>query len=321
MFGGDPFDPFGTRRQMRQMEQMMDSMMANPFEMMDDFFGMNRRSQNPMLEDGRSKRQQNRELANPFNSGFGFGDGRSRRQQNRELANPFNSGFGFGGLFGNMMQQMDMLQNEAMSNPDSHVFTQSTMISYDGTGRPKVVSSSVSKTGDVRETRKTLRDGDREEITVGHAIGDREHIIEKKRDKDGRVRKNQRYINLDEEEAETFNREFKTRAQRNMSNVFGNGSTSRQNAIENGRSSRSKTDAVEDMDSTNYKSRKSGGSQPIIEIPDDDDEDTLPSNGRSRPHRSYYTNNNGPIISEITDDETSSKRRKGMFGRFFANDD
>ena len=68
---------------MRQMEQMMDSMMADPFGMMDDFFGMNRRPQNPMLEDGRN-----------------------RRQQNREVANPFNSGFGFGGLFGNMVQQM-----------------------------------------------------------------------------------------------------------------------------------------------------------------------------------------------------------------------
>lgn len=68
---------------MRQMEQMMDSMMADPFGMMDGFFGMNHRLQNPMIEDGRG-----------------------RRQQNRELANPFNAGFGFGGMFGNVMQQM-----------------------------------------------------------------------------------------------------------------------------------------------------------------------------------------------------------------------
>ena len=85
-----------------------------------------------------------------------------------------------------------------MTSPSSHVFTQSTMISYDGSGQPKVVQNSVRKTGDVKETRKTVRDGEREEMTVGHAIGDREHIIEKKRDKDGRIRKNQRFVNLDE---------------------------------------------------------------------------------------------------------------------------
>lgn len=37
-----------------------------------------------------------------------------------------------------------------------------------------------------------------EEISVGHAIGDRAHVIEKKRDKDGRMRSQQRFINLDE---------------------------------------------------------------------------------------------------------------------------
>lgn len=158
---------------MRQMEQMMDSMMTDmmhPFGMMDNFFG--RPSQN-MIEDGHGRRRSN---------------GRSN-----QIASPF----GFD-LFGNMMNQMQGLQDEAMNSPNSHVFTQSTMISYDGSGRPKVVSNSVRKTGDVKETRRTVRDGDREEISVGHAIGDREHIIEKKRDRDGRVRKNQKFIGLDE---------------------------------------------------------------------------------------------------------------------------
>ena len=188
-----------TRRHMREMEQMMDNMMGgmmtDPFNMMDDFFGTGRR-RNPqqMIDDGQPRRRTN---------------GRSGAEN--QLANPFG-GFGFG-LLGNMMQQMvcenyncidfiecfqESLQHEAMSSPSSHVFTQSTMISYDGSGQPKVVQNSIRRTGDVKETRRTVRDGAREETTVGHAIGDREHIIEKKRDKDGRVRKNQRFVNLDE---------------------------------------------------------------------------------------------------------------------------
>lgn len=49
----------------------------------------------------------------------------------------------------------DDFQNAAMNDPNSHVFSQSTMISYDGTsgGQPKIVEKSVRKTGDVKETR------------------------------------------------------------------------------------------------------------------------------------------------------------------------
>lgn len=36
------------------------------------------------------------------------------------------------------------------------------------------------------------------EMEVGHHVGNRAHVIEKKRDKDGRVRQQQRFVNLDE---------------------------------------------------------------------------------------------------------------------------
>jgi len=310
MFGGDPFDPFGTRRQMRQMEQMMDSMMADSFGSMNSFFPNFGHPMMGMLEDSNS-------------------NGRNRRrpqQQNQLAASPF--GFG-GGIFGNMMQQMQMFENGASNDPNSHVFSQSTMISYDGSGAPKVVQKSVRKTGDVKETRKTIRDGEREEITVGHAIGDREHIIEKKRDRDGRVRKNQKFVNLDEDEAEHFNNEFKTRAHRNIHTAFGDSSatsSSRQAAIENGRSSRHHSALNDEMEhsgrsstSTRHHQTKKE-SQPIIEIPDDDDDDIIeiPANN----HVTYSNTRSGPRISEVTEDDgSSSKRRKGMFGKFFANDD
>ncbi|RCN28781.1 hypothetical protein ANCCAN_25474 [Ancylostoma caninum] len=85
-----------------------------------------------------------------------------------------------------------------MNDPHSHVFTQSTMVTIGEDGQPRVVENSVRKSGDVKETRRSLRDGEREEMAIGHTIGDRTHIIEKKRDKDGNVRRQQRFVNLDE---------------------------------------------------------------------------------------------------------------------------
>jgi hypothetical protein len=41
-----------------------------------------------------------------------------------------------------------------MQDPNTVVLSESTMISYDGNGQPKVVQSSTRKAGDVKETRK-----------------------------------------------------------------------------------------------------------------------------------------------------------------------
>lgn len=114
-------------------------------------------------------------------------------------------------------------------------------------------------------------------------------------------------------------------------NGFYNGQDEpRYKAIENGQShSRKNRNNVEDRDvefvGQRAGSRSSKSSQPIIEVPDDDDDDVeiLSSNvDRQRGGKYSRNGNTGPIISEVTDDDhTSSKRRKGMFGRFFANDD
>ncbi|EYC36669.1 hypothetical protein Y032_0868g2779 [Ancylostoma ceylanicum] len=112
----------------------------------------------------------------------------------RMLARPFDPFRGVGGLF----SAMEDLQERAMNDPHSHVFTQSTMVTFGEDGQPRVVENSIRKSGDVKETRRSLRDGEREEMAIGHTIGDRTHIIEKKRDKDGNVRRQQRFVNLDE---------------------------------------------------------------------------------------------------------------------------
>ncbi|VDN52191.1 unnamed protein product [Dracunculus medinensis] len=194
MFGGFPFgdDFFGgvhqqMRRQMRDMDRMMNQMM-DPFGVFDHRMG--RAIENV-------GRRGNDDLA---------------------LMSPFG---GFGGLFGGMFDHMQNLETAAMNDPNSHIFSHSTMITFDGTNgnQPRVVEKSVRKTGDIKETRHSVRTGEQgvgDRMSIEHTIGDRTHIIEKQRDRSGRIREKQRFINLDEEEAKDFDREFTNRARYNL---------------------------------------------------------------------------------------------------------
>lgn len=305
MFGGDPFgDPFNQmRRQMQEMDHMMNSMMGgDPFAGM---LGPMMGGRNPMITNGNHQRGMAHNSSGMMLNSFG------------------------GGLFGGLMQQMNGFQNHAMNDPNSTVFTQSTMISYGNDGKPHVVQSSTRKAGDVKETRHSVQKGNEHKLSVGHAIGDRAHFIEKKRDKDGRIRQQQKFVNLDEDEAEDFNREFKTRATNNLSNSFGvgvsNGRGQRQQAIENGSSSSSKS------------IRRGGETAPIVTVPDDDEEEEVDYrlSRRSNPKDSknrylveeddddvecvYSGHSSGPTIREISDEEadmSNPKRRKGLLGKF-----
>lgn len=96
-------------------------------------------------------------------------------------------------------------------------------------------------------------------MSVGHTIGNRSHIIEKKRDKDGRVRQQQKFVNIDEDDAHDFNDEFKSRAAHNLGLRTENNSSRR--AIESGR---------QNVNNSNNVSTNSG---PIVTVPDDDEED------------------------------------------------
>lgn len=309
MFGGDPFeDIFGgvhqqMRRQMREMDRMMNSMM-DPFNM----FGTQRLF-GGMIEDGSSRRA-------PTNNSL-------------SLMNDF--GFG-GGLFGGLMRQMEDFQSAAMNDPNAHVFSQSTMISYDGTsgGQPRIVEKSVRKTGDVKETRSSVRHGEGgigDRMAIGHTIGNRTHVIEKKRDRDGRIREQQHFVNLNQHEVEDFDREFVSKVRQNMGGTNGE----RYHAIEHrcGSSRPSLT-----PESRNSRSgATSGGNAPIVTLPEDDVEDEGMAYQRhhtssARPsstHRSRHRYE-GPIIREIDEEEEEqhrdTKRRKGVFGRLFkANDE
>ncbi|CAD5216668.1 unnamed protein product [Bursaphelenchus xylophilus] len=282
MFGGDPFDPF---RHMQHQMAEMDRMMSDPFGMMDRMMGSMLGHGHPMLQNG--SRSQQRQRSQPTNALDVFG------------------GFGGFGIGGGLMRMMD----HAMDDPNSMVFSQSTCITMGPDGKQRVVQNSTRKAGDVKETRRAVREGEEEHVSIGHHIGDRAHVIEKKRDRDGKIRQNQKFVNLGEEEADTFNQEFKTRATRNLAfDPFSRNQDDRR-AIEDGRGSRQNRHRRE----VGHAEGSSASTAPIIEIPDDDEEE------QERRHYSRR-NQDGPIIRELSEEEAemeSSKRRRGMFGNVF----
>jgi len=116
-------------------------------------------------------------------------------------------GFGgglFGGLFGGFMRQMEQMQSQALNDPNCHVYSQSTVISMKPGqgGRPEYyeATESMRKAGDVKETRRSVRDTERglEKMEIGHHIGQRGHVIEKRRDRTtgGQIMENQEFIGL-----------------------------------------------------------------------------------------------------------------------------
>lgn len=314
--GGGPFgNPFeNMHRQMRQMDNMMNAMLGDAFDMLDGM-GMPR---HPMLTDNSTHRPSQQQ--HPFDN---------------MMMSPFGGFGGFGGfgapLFGGMIGQMQNLQERAMHDPNSVVVSESTMISFDPNGQPKVVQASTRKAGNVKETRRTLRDGEREEVSIGHSIGDKTHIVEKKRDKSGKVRQQQKFINMHEGEARDFNEQFKSQARSNLNGIYSGQKIYNHNAIENGRGSYSR--GRDNTSTSAYQHNANQTSAPTITVPDDDEDEEQTSefrggrNGRHEDDDIIYLDSRrggGPTIQEIVDndDETESanpKRRKhgkGLFGKF-----
>ncbi|CAG9538284.1 unnamed protein product [Cercopithifilaria johnstoni] len=284
------------RQQMRDMDRMAHGMLS-PFG---SLFGMH----------------------NAFDSIMGEPSGTRQAHDNMALMDPF--GFNF---YNGIMRQMENVQAQAMNDPNSHVFSHSTMITFDGRngGQPRVIEKSIRKTGDVKETRHAIRtgeDGIGDKLTIGHTIGDRTHVIEKKRDRDGRIRERQSFVNLAQDEAESFDREFASRARRNLMGGRSDGYRSR--AIESNR-----------YGGTTSNSRShaprigSGTNAPIITLPDEeDDSDVMIEEDYGRGKRSnsrLASGSGGPVIREMTDDDedggNNHKRRKGFFGRLFKEND
>jgi len=123
---------------------------------------------------------------------------------------------GFGTTFPSFDQQIQ----SALSNPSAYSYCSSSVTSYSldpSTGRPHVYQahSSTSNLGGVRETRESVRDSRSglEKMAIGHHIDERGHVIARERNAyTGQQEQTEDFINIEETEAEKFNREWRQRA-------------------------------------------------------------------------------------------------------------
>uniref|UniRef100_A0A224Z4I6 Myeloid leukemia factor 1 n=1 Tax=Rhipicephalus zambeziensis TaxID=60191 RepID=A0A224Z4I6_9ACAR len=122
------------------------------------------------------------------------------------------------GLFPtDMFSTIDCLSQD----PNCHSFSSSSVMTMttDENGRPQVYQATQSTRtapGGVKETRRSLQDSRSglQELTIGHHLDDRAHIVGRKRNRvTGEEDQSVEYVNLDEEEAEGFSREWQQRAQ------------------------------------------------------------------------------------------------------------
>lgn len=143
-------------------------------------------------------------------------------QQGRPMAmpTPFGGGlmpFGFPTM-PNMNRLISLDDGEGPSFSSSSVIS----MSHGPDGRPQVyqaTSSTKTGPGGVRETRKTVQDSRSgvKKMAIGHHIGERAHIIEREQNlRTNQHEERQDFINLEEEEAEQFDREFTQRSRQGM---------------------------------------------------------------------------------------------------------
>ncbi|XP_041377529.1 myeloid leukemia factor 2-like isoform X2 [Gigantopelta aegis] len=186
--------------------QHMQTMMLDPFGMANNMLGfgdMNRQPQpQPQHEERQVARIQRRPM-DPFGSLFENMFMNTRR------------------MMDDMHRAFEQVDTTAHPNGNANVFSQSSFMSYSNTnGQPRIyqASSSTRQAPDgVKEVRKTVRDSESglEKMAIGHHIGDRGHMIERSRNRrTGESEENQEFINLEEEEARTFDREWQERTHR-----------------------------------------------------------------------------------------------------------
>ncbi|XP_076167026.1 myeloid leukemia factor isoform X2 [Ptiloglossa arizonensis] len=187
--GSGDFDDdfiFGSLQSMRHMN-MMNSLFDGPFGLM---------GQNAITNDAHRCRNHQDDLQI---MPFGF---------------PPMPSFNMGRLFADFDNQMFLAPNG-----NCHSFTSSSVMSMASgpDGRPQVYQETMSTTtapGGVTETKKTVCDSRTgvKKLAIGHHIGERAHILEREHNvRSGEQEERQEYINLDEEEAESFNNEWESR--------------------------------------------------------------------------------------------------------------
>jgi len=177
-----------------------------PNALMADMFG----NDNPY----RSSMRQMDQMMNSFFGGF--------PDPMAGMMMPFGGGmFGnFDSMMGNMNNSMSMM--ESGNHPGQSFSSSSTFMSYSSNGpngQPQVYKASTSTRtgpGGIKETKKAVSDSRTgvKKLAIGHHIGDRAHIVERQQNVySGDQEENQEYINLNDDEAEEFNNEWRNKAQ------------------------------------------------------------------------------------------------------------
>ncbi|XP_052894465.1 myeloid leukemia factor [Anopheles moucheti] len=162
----------------------------------------------------RSMRQMSSMLNSLFSDPFGMMGGGGMEA--------ITAGPAFGMRHNAMMPFMPPTMNRLLNvggPADGASFCSSSVISMtSGPNGPQVyqaTSSTRTGPGGIKETRKTVQDSrtGTKKMAIGHHIGDRAHIIEREQNiSTGLQEERQDFINLDDEEAEDFDREFQTKA-------------------------------------------------------------------------------------------------------------
>lgn len=139
-----------------------------------------------------------------------------------------NSLLPYGASYPAMPNINRLISNSLDSLGNAHCYSSSTVVSMTSAGpdgRPhvyKATSSTRSAPGGVRETQKTVCDSrsGTKKMSIGHHIGERAHIIEREHNlHSGDQEERQDFINLDEDDADDFNREWATRTHRNRPEI------------------------------------------------------------------------------------------------------
>ncbi|XP_047105730.1 myeloid leukemia factor isoform X2 [Schistocerca piceifrons] len=189
-FEEDPF--FGAHmRSMRQMNDMMNSMFSNPFGML---------------------------------GGMGFPALEGPRSQNSPASRGCQDLMPFG--FPNMNSIFQNFEHMA-NNPNCHSFSSSTVMTMSSgpDGKPQVYQASSSTRtapGGIKEVKKTVCDSrsGTKKMAVGHHIGERAHYLEREQNMySGEQEERQDFINLEEDEAEEFNKEFEQKARNTVGSI------------------------------------------------------------------------------------------------------
>lgn len=178
-------------------------------------------------------------MNNFFHDSLSQGTNQSRSNTNQQVSsrnNPFGDPFNnFQNTilshqrqnpFSLMNQMMGTNMGHFMSNiqtdPNAAVYSSSSVMTYSNTGdgQPKVYQASTQvrqAPGGVKETRHMLRDSEKgiEKVAVGHHIGEKAHIIERRKLNGGDIEEIVNLENLDDVDIPIFNKEFESKIRSN----------------------------------------------------------------------------------------------------------